>query len=68
MKREWRVIAILFFLVSALGMGNLVQGAEVKPMELKIMHFAAPNHVVHKDVFIPWCKMLEERTGGRVGC
>jgi len=66
MKREWRVIAILFFLVSALGLGNLVQGAEVKPIELKIMHFAAPNHVVHKDVFIPWCKMLEERTGGRV--
>jgi TRAP-type C4-dicarboxylate transport system substrate-binding protein len=65
MKKEL-MIAIVFFLGSMIGVGNSAQGAPAEPIELKIMHFGSVTNVIHKDVFVPWAKILEERTGGRV--
>lgn len=66
MRKVLSVTAILFFLLSGWCAINSVQGAETKPIELKIMHPYATDFVVHKDILVPWAKMLEERTGGRV--
>lgn len=66
MKRKCALATIFLFLMAALCIGRSAQGDQAKPIELKIMHFASVTHVLQKDVFIPWAKMLEERTGGRV--
>jgi TRAP-type C4-dicarboxylate transport system substrate-binding protein len=65
MKRILLTTVLSFFLAIALGTNNPSQGAEFKPVELKITHFSPVDSPTHS-VLVPWCKMLEERTGGRV--
>ena len=65
MKRILLITAISLFLAIALGMGNPTQGAEFKPVELKITHYSPIDSPTH-NFLISWCKMLEERTGGKV--
>ena len=37
-----------------------------KPLQLKYASSLPPVSARHKMIFEPWCKMIEERTGGRV--
>ena len=41
-------------------------GAQDKPIELKLSHWAPPSHVNQGGVFGPWAKMVEEKSGGRL--
>lgn len=66
MKRELSVIVVVLIVAGILGLTNFAQGAPANPIELKIMHWAPINHAMHRDVFVPWAKMLEERSGGRL--
>jgi TRAP-type C4-dicarboxylate transport system substrate-binding protein len=40
--------------------------AETKTIELKFAHFLPPVSYRHKQIFVPWAKKIEERTGGKV--
>jgi TRAP-type transport system periplasmic protein len=66
MRSQIALTAIFCFGVCVFSTVQPVRGAAVKPIELKISHFASTDHQLHKDIFTPWVKMVEERTGGRV--
>lgn len=66
MGKKFLVIAILFFSMGVFTTINYAQGAEDVKTQLKILHFAPPVQLIHKDVLVPWTKMLEEHTGGKV--
>jgi TRAP-type C4-dicarboxylate transport system substrate-binding protein len=57
-------IVTLFFLAITFFTVNLSRAAE--PIELKLTHWVPADNVMHKDVFVPWAKMVEEKTAGKV--
>ena len=57
-----------FFFFTLTSAGYVARAAQAKPIELKIMHWQSADNALHKDMFVPWAKMVEERTGGRVKC
>lgn len=58
--------AIVCSFVSMLFLSGLVNKASAQPVELKVMHWAPTEHAIHKEVFVPWAKMLEEKSGGKI--
>ena len=66
MNRKRSIVAIFFFWVSVLGMVGPTQGAPSDSIDLKIMHFLPATHPMHQEMFVPWAKTLEERTGGKI--
>lgn len=66
MKKGLLIIATIFLFMGIFATGNYVHGAAASKTELKIVHFAPPVQLIHKDVLVPWTKMLGERTGGKV--
>ena len=64
LKRGLSVVVAVLVLACMSGFSSPAQGAPA--IELKIMHWAPINSAMHKDVFVPWAKMLEERSGGRI--
>jgi TRAP-type C4-dicarboxylate transport system substrate-binding protein len=64
--RRGILIGVSLLLTGAVIGSGVVQGAPAQPIELKIMHFLPSTSVIHTGVFVPWAKMLEEKTGGRV--
>jgi len=66
MNCKLSITAILFFTVIVLALNGSAQGTPAGTVELKIMHFWPATHPMHQDVLVPWAKMIEERTGGRV--
>ncbi len=59
---------VLAFTAILLLSADPAKSAPAKPIELKIMHWQPTDNALHKDMFVPWAKMVEERTGGRVKC
>jgi len=51
--------------VLALAIGTAPAGAQDKPIELKLSHWAPPTHVNQK-VFLPWAEMVEKKSGGKL--
>jgi TRAP-type transport system periplasmic protein len=66
MKRRFSWWIVLFIVPCVLSAVTVVHGAATKPVELRLMHFAPIDHLMHKDVFVPWAKMVEERTAGEI--
>ena len=65
---------VLITFVSILLLAGMLVIGDVKPataappqtIELRFAHFLPPVSVRHKAEFVPWAKMIEERTGGKV--
>ncbi len=67
MERKLRAVSVLLLVAVAVWWSDSsVLGAPAETTELKLMSFAPADHLMNKDVFVPWGKMVEERTGGRV--
>jgi TRAP-type transport system periplasmic protein len=63
MRTAWIVVALTLFLA------GLPTGAAVsqdKPIELKFSSWVGPVHGHHTQVLVPWAKMIEEKSGGRL--
>jgi TRAP-type transport system periplasmic protein len=64
-ERVLRILIVaLFLFTTAFFSTGLSRAAD--PIELKLTHWQPTDNVIHKDVFVPWAKMVEEKTGGRV--
>ena len=59
MKRLWSVVALAVACLAA-------SPAAAQPIELKFSSWVAPAHGHHTGVMVPWAKMLEEKSGGRL--
>ncbi len=57
-----------FALIFALGTLFLAdrETAQAKTIQLKFAHFMSPKHIQHQKSFAPFCKDVEEITGGKV--
>jgi TRAP-type C4-dicarboxylate transport system substrate-binding protein len=62
MRDAWIVAATLLLLLGAAGAG----AAQDKPIELKFSSWVGPAHGHHTGVMVPWAKMLEDKSGGRL--
>jgi TRAP-type transport system periplasmic protein len=65
MRKSLAALVAVLFLVGMLLVVASARAAD-KPIELKWVHPFPTTGVMHKDVIVPWCKMLEDRTGGRI--
>jgi TRAP-type transport system periplasmic protein len=63
MRHAWIVLA-LALAVAGLPSGELA--AQTKPIELKFSSWVATVHGHHTGVMVPWAKMVEEKSGGRL--
>jgi TRAP-type transport system periplasmic protein len=63
MTLAWIIVSLLLALV-ALPSGPLA--AQDKPIELKFASWVSPVHGHHTQVLVPWSKMIEEKSGGRL--
>jgi hypothetical protein len=63
MRHAWRVVALVLALV---GMPSGPLDAQDKPIELKFSSWVATVHGHHTGVMVPWAKMVEEKSGGRL--
>lgn len=63
MKKE--LIGIFLIILMVVGL-VCVDTAVAKPIELKFAHFMSPMHIQHQKSFAPFCKKVEELTGGKV--
>ena len=63
MRHAWIVLA-LALAVAGLPPGELA--AQPKPIELKFSSWVATVHGHHTGVMVPWAKMVEEKSGGRL--
>jgi len=60
------VMTIVTFSFFAMTFFTAGQSRAADPIELKLTHWVPADNVMHKDVFVPWAKMVEEKTGGKV--
>jgi TRAP-type C4-dicarboxylate transport system substrate-binding protein len=63
MRDRWVIIAV------TLGLACLPLGpaaAQTKPIELKFSSWVSTVHGHHTGVMVPWAKMIEEKSGGRL--
>jgi TRAP-type C4-dicarboxylate transport system substrate-binding protein len=57
----------LVSVVVALAVAGLAAGpAAAQPIELKFSSWVGPAHGHHTGVMVPWAKMIEEKSGGRL--
>jgi TRAP-type C4-dicarboxylate transport system substrate-binding protein len=63
MRHAWIVLA-LALAVAGLPPGELA--AQPKPIELKFSSWVATVHGHHTGVMVPWARMVEEKSGGRL--
>src|SRR5262245_41525400 len=57
--------AVVAFSLACLGVPAAGQ-AQDKPIELKFSSWVGPAHGHHTGVMVPWAKMLEDKSGGRL--
>lgn len=55
---------VLMVLVCSIGSGY--GQTSKKPIEISFMHYLAPMHIVQTHMILPWVKMVEEASGGKV--
>lgn len=65
MKRH-HLIVMAMVLVLAVSAGTSVGSATAQTIDLKFAHFMSPKHVQHRMSFDPFCKKVEELSGGQV--
>ena len=63
MAHAWIIFSLVLAVV-ALPAGPL--GAQDKPIELKFASWVSPVHGHHTQVLVPWAKMIEEKSAGRL--
>ena len=63
MRHAWMIAALVLALVAA---PPGPAAAQDKPIELKFSSWVGPAHGHHTGVMVPWAKMLEEKSGGRL--
>jgi len=63
MKNAWRLAVLALALVSFL---SGPAAAQDKPIELKFSSWVGVGHGHHTGVLVPWAKMIEEKSGGRL--
>jgi TRAP-type C4-dicarboxylate transport system substrate-binding protein len=63
MRHRWMAGALTLALV---GLGFTPAWAQDKPIELKFSSWVATVHGHHTGVMVPWAKMVEEKSGGRL--
>ena len=63
MAHAWIIVSLVLAVV-ALPAGPL--GAQDKPIELKFSSWVSPVHGHHTQVLVPWSKMIEEKSAGRL--
>jgi len=62
-----KLITGIIVVVFVLGAGLMfVEKAACQTIELKFAHFMSPKHIQHRMSFDPFCKKVEELTGGKV--
>jgi len=60
---RWRAVALALAIVVLVPGLAAAQGA---PIELKFSSWVGPVHGHHTGVMVPWSKMIEEKSGGRI--
>lgn len=63
MRQVWKVATLGLVLV-CLSSGPAL--AQDKPIELKLSSWVGTGHGHHRTVLVPWAKMVEEKSGGRL--
>ena len=63
MPHAWMVLALVLALV-ATSSGPLA--AQAKPIELRFSSWVGTVHGHHTGVMVPWAKMVEDKSGGRL--
>lgn len=63
MRNRWVMIALALTL-ACLPLGPAT--AQTKPIELKFSSWVSTVHGHHTGVMVPWAKMIEEKSGGRL--
>jgi TRAP-type C4-dicarboxylate transport system substrate-binding protein len=63
MRHAWMLVALALAIVG-FPLGSAV--AQDKPIELKFSSWVSPVHGHHTQVMVPWAKMIEEKSGGRL--
>jgi TRAP-type C4-dicarboxylate transport system substrate-binding protein len=63
MRHAWMVVVVALAFVRFLS-GSVT--AQDKPIELKFSSWVSTVHGHHTGVMVPWAKMLEEKSGGRL--
>jgi TRAP-type C4-dicarboxylate transport system substrate-binding protein len=66
MKKQFALLAIIFFGVVLFDMGNSLHAQAVKPIELRLSHMVSTMHESHAEILVPFAKQVEERTKGRL--
>ncbi len=62
-----KLITGIIVVVFVLSIGFMfVEKAACQTIELKFAHFMSPKHIQHRMSFDPFCKKVEELTGGKV--
>jgi len=52
--------------LAVIALGAAAAPAQDKPIELRFSSWVSPAHGHHTQVMVPWAKMLEEKSGGRL--
>ncbi|OGP64479.1 MAG: hypothetical protein A2169_15405 [Deltaproteobacteria bacterium RBG_13_47_9] len=60
------VICLTLILGSISFLSSWAGAASTKPVELKFSYWMPTTHSMHTEIFVPWAKEVEKRTGGRV--
>src|SRR5881628_2490912 len=63
MRHRWTIVALTLAL-ACLSSGSVA--AQDKSVELKFSSWVGVGHGHHTGVIVPWAKMLEEKSGGRL--
>jgi TRAP-type C4-dicarboxylate transport system substrate-binding protein len=61
MKHAWKVLAL-----AVVWLSSGPAAAQDKPIELKFASWVGSAHGHHTQVMVPWAKMIEEKSGGRL--
>ncbi len=63
MRHAWRIALLALSLLWLAPGAGLAQD---KPIELKLSSWLGIGHGHHRNVLVPWAKMVEEKSGGRI--
>jgi TRAP-type C4-dicarboxylate transport system substrate-binding protein len=63
MRHAWKIISLVVALV---WLASTPTAAQDKPIELKFSSWVSAVHGHHTGVMVPWAKMLEEKSRGRL--
>ena len=63
MRHAWKVVALALTLA---GISAGPAAAQDKPIELKFSSWVSAVHGHHTGVMVPWAKMIEEKSKGRL--